>query len=111
MAPLATSNSQRILALWLAWFGLLAALVLIDVRRQRQSQAPGTVSAQSPGVPTGGSNRLKVLPQQHTDFVYSVVVDNGTMVKAALLLLGPPVLLTAVWLYARRRSQPRPPLQ
>jgi hypothetical protein len=109
MAPLATSTSQRILALWLAWFGLLAALVLLNVRRQWQRQAPAGVSAESPGVATGGSTRLKVLPQQHTDFVYSVVVDNGALLKAVLVLLGPPGLLTAVWLYARRRRQPGPP--
>jgi hypothetical protein len=109
MAPLATSTSQRILALWLAWFGLLAALVLLNVRRQWQRQAPATVSAESPGVATGGSNRLEVLPQQHTDFVYSVVVDNRALLNAVLMLLGPPGLLTAVWLYTRRRREPGPP--
>jgi hypothetical protein len=109
MAPLATSTGQRILPLWLAWFGLLAALVLLNVRRQWQRQAPASVSAESPGVVTGGGKRLKILPQQHTDFVYSVVLDNGTLLKAVLLLLGPPGLLTAVWLYTRRRRPPGPP--
>jgi hypothetical protein len=109
MAPLATWTSRRILTLWLAWFGLLAALAGLNVRRQWQRQAPASVSAESPGVVTGGSEHLKVLPQQHTDFVYSVVVDNGALLKAVLVLLGPPGILTAAWLYARRRWQPGPP--
>jgi hypothetical protein len=109
MPPLATSTSRRILTLWLAWFGLLAALVVLNVRRQWQRQAPASVSAESPGVATGGSKRLKVLPQQHTDFVYSVVVDNSALLKAVLVLPGPPGFLTAVWLYVRRRWQPGPP--
>jgi hypothetical protein len=109
MAPLATWTSRRILTLWLAWFGLLAALAGLNVRRQWQRQAPASVSAESPGVVTGGSEHLKVLPQQHTDFLYSVVVDNGALLKAVLVLLGPPGILTAAWLYARRRWQPGPP--
>jgi hypothetical protein len=109
MRPLDSRTTWRILALWLAWFGLLAALAGLSVRRQWQRQPPASVSAESPGVATGGSKRLKVLPQQHTDFVYSVVVDKGALLKAVLVLLGPPGILTAVWLYARRRYQPGPP--
>ena len=109
MAPLDSWTSRRILAIWLAWFGLLAALVVLKVWRQWQRQATARVSAESPGVATGESGRLKVLPEQHTDFVYSVVVDNGALLKTVLLLLGPPGILTAVWLYARRRWEPGPP--
>jgi hypothetical protein len=109
MGPLRTSTGRRILALWLGWFCLLAALLVLNVRRQWQRQAPASVSAESPGVGTGGGKHLEVLPQQHTDFVYSVVLDNGAALKAVLVLLGPPGLLTAVWLYVRRRWQPRPP--
>jgi hypothetical protein len=106
---LPTWTSRRILALWLAWFGLVAALAVLNVRRQLQRQAAPSVSAESPGGPAGGKQRLKVLPEQHTDFVYSVIVDTRTLLKTFLVLLGPPGILTAVWLYARRRRQPGPP--
>jgi len=56
-------------------------------------------------MPNGVSQRIE-LPEQHTDLVYSVVLDQRTLVKAVLLLLGPPGVLTAVWLYTRRRSEP-----
>lgn len=109
MAPLDSRTSRRILALWLAWFGLVAALFVLDVRREWQRLASARVSAKSSGVGTGESKRLEVLPEQHTDFVYSVVVDNRTLLKTVLLLLAPPGTLTAVWLYVRRRWEPGPP--
>ena len=108
MAPLDTRTSQRILALWLAWFGLLAALVVVNVRREWQRQAPARVSAES-GVATGESKSLKALPEQHTDFVYSVIVDNEGLLKMVLVLVGPPAILTAIWLYLRGRWEPGPP--
>jgi hypothetical protein len=103
MVPLATWTSRRILALWLAWFGLLTALAVLNVPRQWQRQAAPSVSVESLGGPVGVRQRLKVLPEQHTDFVYSVIVDTGALLKTFLVLLGPPGILTAVWLYARRR--------
>jgi hypothetical protein len=109
MAPVDTTTTRRILALWLAWFGLLVALVVLNVRRQWQRQASASAPAESPGVATGKSKRLKVLPEQHTDFVYSVVIEKTTLVKAVLMLVGPPGILTAVWLYVRRRWEPGPP--
>ena len=109
MGRLATCTTRRVLALWLAWFGLLVFIVLLDVRHQWQSQVSAVVSAESAGVATGESKRLKVLPEQHTDFVYSVVVDNVALLKTVLVLLGPPGILTAVWLYARHRWHPGPP--
>jgi hypothetical protein len=109
MAPLYTWTSRRILALWLAWFGLLAALAVLTVRRQWQRQASASMSPEWPGVATWQRKRLEVLPEQHTDFVYSVVVDNGALLKTILVLVGPPGLVTAIWLYVRRRWQPGPP--
>jgi hypothetical protein len=84
MAPLDTRTSRRILALWLAWFGLLAALIGLKARREWQRRA-------SAG------------PEQHTDLVYSVVVDKRTLLKTILAVVGPPGILTWVWLYLRRR--------
>jgi|1185.fasta_scaffold695207_2 hypothetical protein len=109
MGPLDSRTTWRILALWLAWFGLLATLVVLNLHREWQRQASARVSVESPGLGAGESNRLKVLPNEHTDFVYSVVVDNEALLKTVLLLLGPPGILTAVWLYVRRRWEPGPP--
>jgi hypothetical protein len=109
MAPLATWISRRILALWLAWFGLLAAVVVLNVRRQWQRQTSASAPAESQPIATKESTRLTVLPEQHTDFVYSVVIDNAALVKAILVLVGPPGILTAVWLLLRRRREPGPP--
>ena len=50
MAPFYAWTSRKILALWLAWFCLLAALVVLNARRQLQRQAPAGVPAESPGV-------------------------------------------------------------
>jgi hypothetical protein len=110
MAPVDTWTSRRILALWLAWFGLLAALLLLNVRRQWHRQAAASARAESPAVASGQSKRLKGVPEQHTDFVYSVVVDNTALLEAVLLLVGPPGIPTAVWLYVRRLRRPGPPL-
>jgi hypothetical protein len=108
MAPLETRTSRGILALWLAWFGLLAALVALNLRREWQRQPSARVFAEPSGIGPGESKRLKVLPEQHTDFVYSVVLARGTLLKTVFVLLGPPGVLTAVWLYARRRWEPGP---
>ena len=115
MGHLATWSSRRVQALWLAWFGLLVGLVVLDVWREWQSQAPAPVlvaahsirdsvmrmAPESTTMTTGQSKRLQSLPEQHTDFVYSVVVDDVALLKAVLILFGPPGILTALWLYAR----------
>ena len=117
MGHLATWSSRRVQALWLAWFGLLVGFVVLDVWRQRQSQAPPAVSMvadsirdsvirmapESATTTAGQSKRLQSLPEQHTDFVYSVVLDDVALLKAVLILFGPPGILTALWLYARHR--------
>jgi len=123
MGGLATWSSRRVSALWLAWFGLLSCLVVLNVWRQWRDRAPPAVSevpdsivgsvlrapTDSAAVATGENKRLKVLPEQHTDFVYSVVVDDVALLKWILVLVGPPGILTAVWLYARHRWHPGPP--
>jgi hypothetical protein len=122
MDRLATWSSRQVLALWLAWVSLLVCLGMLDVRRQWQSQAPAPgsgmtdsivdsvvrMAAESAAMATGQRKRLQVLPEQHTDFVYSVVVDDIALLKTVLALLGPPGILTALWLYARHRRQPGP---
>jgi hypothetical protein len=95
MRRLATWSNRRVQALWLAWFGLVGCLVMVKLWRQWQRQAPAPVSA--------------VLPEQHTDYVYSVVFDDVALLKTALLLLGPPAILTALWLYLRHGSHRGPP--
>ena len=102
MAGLATWSSRRVSALWLAWFGLLSCLVVLNVWRQWRDRAPAAVA-------TGENKRLAVLPEQHTDLVYSVVVDDIPLLKWILLLVCPPGILTAVWLYARHRWHPGSP--
>ena len=124
MDRLATWSSRQVLALWLAWVSLLVCLGMLDVRRQWQSQAPAPgsevtdsivdsvvrMAAESAAMATGQRKRLQVLPEQHTDFVYSVVVDDIALLKTVLALLGPPGILTALWLYARhRRNRDHPP--
>ena len=95
MRGLATWSNRRVRALWLAWFALVGCLVAVKLWRHWQRQAPAPVSAG--------------LPEQHTDYVYSVVLDDVALLKTALLLLGPPALLTALWLYLRHGSHKRPP--
>jgi hypothetical protein len=96
MRPLVTWSGQRVFTLWLVWFALLASAFALYIRSERSSQAP--VAAQrTPDV------------EQHTDLVISVV-GNPTVLrlKALLLLLGPPGLLTVLWLYARQRRHRAP---
>lgn len=123
MGGLATWSNRRLQALWLAWVGLLVCLVVVKLWRQWQRPAPAPISAvpdslvdsvwrmtaDSAAVTTPHGNRLQVLPEQHTDFVYSVVVDDVALLKTVLLLLGPPGLLTALWLYLRHSSHRGPP--
>ena len=107
----ATWSSQRVGALWLAWFGLLGCLLVLNVWRQWRDRAPPAVSEalDSAAVATGENKPLQVLPEQHTDFVYSVVVDDVAMLNWIFVLVGPPGILTAVWLYTRHRRRPGPP--
>ena len=91
MRHLATWSRRRIQVLWLAWFGLLVALFVLDVWRQWQRQ------------------KLEAPPEQHTDLVYSVVADDVARLKTVLIIIGPPGLLTALWLYAGHRWHPGPP--
>jgi hypothetical protein len=95
MRGLATWSKRRIQALWLAWFGVVGCLVVVKLWRQWQRQAPAPVSA--------------VLPEQHTDYVYSVVIDDVLLWKTVLLLLGPPALVTVLWLYLRHGFRRGPP--
>jgi hypothetical protein len=90
MRHLANWSRGRIQVLWLAWFGLLVGFVVLDVWRQWQRQ------------------KLEAPPEQHTDLVYSVVADDVDLFKTVLIIIGPPGLLTAIWLYARHRWQPKP---
>ena len=109
MRRLATWSSSRILALWLTWFGLLLCLFVFHVRhvrRHSQSQPSPIASAESASVAAEPGQRLTVLPAQHTDFVYSIVLDTETLLKTLLLLVGPPGIVTAGWLYARKHWYP-----
>src|SRR6476620_3676631 len=103
MRHLATWSSSRVLTLWLTWFGLLLSLFVLhvrQVRRQSQSQAAPIVSAESASMAAEPGQRRTVLPEQHTDFVYSIVLDPEALPKTLWLLVGPPGIVTAVWLYA-----------
>ena len=112
MRHLATWSSRRILALWLAWCGVLLCLYVLQVRhvvrQQSQSQASPIVPRESASAGAEPGQRLPVLPEQHTDFVYSIVLDTKVVLKTLLVLVGPPGILTAVWLYARQRWHPGP---
>jgi hypothetical protein len=98
---LAAWSGQRVLALWLVWFGLLLGVEALRVQREYH-RAPATTNPADSG-PGPERRRLKYLPEQHTDFVYSVVITPESSLRPALLLLGPPGLITLLWLYARRR--------
>jgi hypothetical protein len=113
MRPLAAWSGRRVLGLGLAWFGLLVGLLALSSRRQWQRQiraaelAPADSIARStpdsaPAV-VSNNKRLQVPPEQHTDFVYSVVFDDVDLLKTGLLLFGPPGLLAVLWLYGRHR--------
>ena len=91
MRHLATWSRRRIQVLWLAWFSLLVGLVVLDVWRQWQRQ------------------KVKAPAEQHTDLVYSVVANDVALLKTVLIIIGPPGMLTALWLYARHRWHPGPP--
>jgi hypothetical protein len=101
MRPLATWSGQRVLTLWFVWVALLVSLFALYVRSERSSRAPVT---------TEDLPDLRPGVEQHTDVVISVV-GNPTVLRleAALLLLGPPGLLTLLWLYARYRRHRVPP--
>jgi hypothetical protein len=123
MGRLATWSSRRVQAVWLAWFGLLVGLVVLDVWQLWQRQAPAAVSVvfdsvrdsvmrvapESTAMATGQNKPLQALPEQHTDIVYSVVADDVALLKTVLILIGPPGILTALWLYTRHRWHPGPP--
>jgi hypothetical protein len=112
MGRLATWSSRGLLALWLAWFGLLFGLFILHVRhvhRQWQSQPSPVVSAESASVALPPGQRLTVLPEQHTDFVYSLVLDTKTLLKTLLILVGPPGIATALWYAQQRRHRGPPP--
>jgi hypothetical protein len=104
---------------WLAWFALIVGVLAFNVRRQWQASVRGKTPAspaEALGFDTAGaaSNTarppaVKYLPEQHTDFVYSVVLDRVTILKFAVLFIGPPGLLTAAWLYGRRNRHPGRP--
>jgi hypothetical protein len=117
MRRLAAWPGHRIFLVWLGWFGLLVGLMLFQLARQIHHYRM-TVSQQPQTITDSGSSRpaprndsrghLELLPEQHTDFVYSVVVEPGESTKAGLVLLVPPGLLTALWVYARRRTPKSP---
>src|SRR4051812_22292117 len=102
----------------MAWFGILACVFAFKVGRQWQRAAPAGVPESTPAsvksqtaepAPTAAEHaRLQYLPEQHTDYVYSVVPGDVTL-KDLLVLIGPPGLLTFAWVYARRRRHPRAP--
>ena len=117
MRHLAAWSSQLVLALWLVWFGLVLGSVGLRIQREVHRQ----ISAASPqglesipeslpaktnpaaSEPALQRGRLKSLPEQHTDFVYSVTPTTTGSLKAIIVLCGPPGLLTLLWLEARRR--------
>jgi hypothetical protein len=53
--------------------------------------------------------RQATQPEKHTDFVYSIVIDRVILLRWAIVVLGPPTLLTAAWLYSRRSPRPEQP--
>ncbi|MFL5471088.1 MAG: hypothetical protein ACJ8AM_01910 [Gemmatimonadales bacterium] len=113
---MATWSGRLILGLWLAWFGLLAGLVAVNIWRQWRTQVAAAVyalpdstarpSAESAPTAVGEKKRLQSLPEQHTDVVYSVVAEEVDLLKTSLALFGPPGLLTVLWWYARHRREP-----
>ena len=108
MRHLAAWSRRRIQVLWLAWFGLLVGFALLDVWRQWQKQK--VAAPKLAATANGGTTLGEPSPEQHTDLVYSVVVDDVPLLKTVLILIGPPGILTALWLYARHRWPPdRPP--
>ena len=112
MGRLAAWSGRKILALWAAWFGLLSGLFVLhvrQVRRQLQSEASPVVPAESGPRSAELGQRPSGLPEQHTDLVYSVVFDTKALLKEILVLVGPPGIATALWVYARRRRDPEPP--
>jgi|SRR5215210_4268292 len=119
MRRLATWSGRLVLGLWLAWFGLLVGLAALSLRRQWRRQVGAAELAlpdstarpaadSAPAVVSKGK-RLQAPPEQHTDFVYSVVSDEVDLLKTGLVLFGPPGLLTGLWLCARHRRHPEGP--
>ena len=112
MRRLASWSLDRVVGAWLAWFGLIVAALAFDVMRHWQTSAPAQrpVSAAEPGkldtVGAAKTAREPTVPEQHTDFVYSIVVDRMMLLKLAILVIGPPTLLTALWLYSHRSMHP-----
>ena len=115
MRRLASWSLARVVGAWLAWFGLIVAALAFDVMRHWQTSAPAQrpESAVEPGGPdtfgTANTARQQTLPEQHTDFVYSFVIDRVILLRWAVVVLGPPTLLTAAWLYSRRSPRPDHP--
>jgi hypothetical protein len=118
MRRLAAWSGRLVLGLWLAWFGLLVGLVALTLRREWRRQVgaelvlPDSIASpaadSAPAVVSQGQP-LQTRPEQHTDFVYSVVTHEIDLLRTGLVLFGPPGLLTVVWLRARRRRHPEAP--
>ncbi|HZI77242.1 MAG TPA: hypothetical protein VFD73_25030 [Gemmatimonadales bacterium] len=112
MRRLASWSLDRVVGAWLAWFGLIVAALAFDVMRHWQTSAPAQrpESAAEPGkldmIGAANTARQPTVPEQHTDFVYSVVVDRMMLMKLAILVIGPPTLLTGAGLYSRRSTHP-----
>ena len=82
-------SGWRIAAVWLAWPALLLAVAAAATALVVWRPAPGVMRVRAQ------------LPPQLSDV--SGRVDS--VLAAALLLLGPPALLTGLWLW--RRARPR----
>ena len=119
MRRLTCWSLAQISLVWLAWFALIVGVLAFDLRRHWQASVEGqrlASPAEALGFDTAGSasntarpSTVRHLPEQHTDFVYSVVLDRVTILKFAILFIGPPGLLTAAWLYRRRPRHPGRP--
>ncbi len=101
MRRLAAWSGRRVLALWLVWFALLASIVALYLGSQWRNREP---------VATQTVSDLQPVAEQHTDVIVSVM-GNPTVLRleALLLLVGPPGLLTVLWLYALQRRHRTPP--
>jgi hypothetical protein len=83
-------SSQHVIAVWIGWPILLYAILIARTLFALRHQPPET---------RGGA---VVLPPQLDD----VTVTVSSRPLLALVLLGPPALVTALWLWRRRVTTP-----
>jgi hypothetical protein len=86
-------TGRRVVLGWAVWLALMSAVLILMPDR--------TTTREWTSSPPSRPSQLEHLPRRQTEVTY----DPGRLLVAGALLV-PPVVLTALWLRARRRVAP-----